>query len=184
MDEFRLAFATAVIEANPVKFFGGILVVDPSSDPLEFRCTSPVQPLPIQQILWGQRLKRYILTELLLIPLVNALESRPDLVLTQDPDFLGAREGMSVPLLCVSESSVETPAHDDEHAIVFSDPLNPSRWICLNSANGYVEDLDSGRRLVETFARACFPLEPFRRVEEALKALKSKLESRIAATGK
>jgi len=178
MWSFQLAYATALIQAAPSKFFGGVLVLDSSGDPLEFRCTTPVQPLPIQHVLWGQRLKRYILTELLLIPLVNSLQTSCDLILVEDADFLGARTKIHVPLLLVSQGGGREGGEDEDRSVMFADPLAPERKICLTCTRGFEDDLDSGRRLVEAFARACFPLEPFRRVEEALKLLKDRLERR------
>ncbi len=178
MWRYQLAYVTALIQAAPSKFFGGVLVLDSSGDPLEFRCTTPVQPLPIQHVLWGQRLKRYILTELLLIPLVNSLKTPCDLVLVEDADFLGARTKISVPLLLVSQGGGQQGPEDEDRTVIFADPLAPEQKICLTCTGGFEDDLDSGRRLVEAFARSCVPLEPFRRIEEALKLLKPQLESR------
>ena len=50
---------------------GGILVTDEWGKPLEFRCTSPVHPNPVQRTLYGQTLLPHIAVELIGAPLLR-----------------------------------------------------------------------------------------------------------------
>ncbi|NMC19162.1 MAG: hypothetical protein GYA33_01970 [Thermogutta sp.] len=172
------AFFHVVIEPKPLKFLAGILVVDDSGDPREFRCTSPVQPSAVQQILWGQRLQRYVSTELLLLPLVQSLELPADLVLVQREDLLAARDQINQPLLMVSheESNDSEAAAQHRTAIPIPSVEGPERSVFLQSARGYEEDLAIGHEVIHRFVQACYPLEPFQRIEQALKMLKPRLE--------
>lgn len=173
-----LAYCEVVIEPKPLKFLAGSLVVDESGDPREFRCTSPVQPTPAQQILWGQRLQRYVMTELLLLPLIRSLELQVELVLVQRADFLAARDQMSEPLLMViaDGGGDSEEAAKRRSAIHLPSLEGPDRVVSLQCAPGYEDDLKVGQEVLRRLAEACYPLEPFQRIEQALKMLKPRLE--------
>ncbi|MAT72581.1 MAG: hypothetical protein CMJ58_24045 [Planctomycetaceae bacterium] len=46
-------------------YYGGYLVLAPGGRPLEFRCTTPVQPSRAQEILYGASLRSYLLGEII-----------------------------------------------------------------------------------------------------------------------
>ena len=57
-------FLTAV-EQPGSGFYGGYLVLAPNGRPLEFRCSTPVQPSRAQEILYGASLRPFLLGELI-----------------------------------------------------------------------------------------------------------------------
>lgn len=69
---------------------GVIMVTDSETKPVEFRVTSSIKPTNFQKILYGNVLKEHILVELVALPLLNALSEQPDIILVNDPFFLGA----------------------------------------------------------------------------------------------
>ncbi|KPJ75366.1 MAG: hypothetical protein AMS14_03700 [Planctomycetes bacterium DG_20] len=60
---------------------GGALVTDPSTEPLEFRCTSAVRPTALQRILWGARLDGHVAANLIGLPLLRKISQEYGLVL-------------------------------------------------------------------------------------------------------
>lgn len=174
-----LAFGHVLEERQPPKFSAGMLVLDHSGDPREFRCTSPLQPTPLQQILWGQRLQRYVLCELLLLPLVESLQLQVELVLVQREEFLAARPKMSQPLLLITRDGGTPSAGRQQNHVTIKMPSSDGsgQLIFLQCLPGYEEDLEIGRQLITRFLETCYPLEPFQRIELALKTLKPKLEA-------
>lgn len=179
-----LAFAHVLVEASQLKFLGGILVLDPSGDPQEFRCTSAIHPTSLQQILWGERLQRYIMGELLLLPLVRSLQLPVDLILVQREEFLAARSKVGEPLLMVGREGGDSVDGRDSDRIAINIPSTngPEQVIFLRCQPGYEEDLEVGRQLISQFIEMCYPLEPFQRIEQALKLLKPKLEGSSRAS--
>ncbi|MEJ2552257.1 MAG: hypothetical protein P8Z34_16415, partial [Anaerolineales bacterium] len=70
---------------------GGCLVTDGQTRPLEFRVSGAIRPTSLQKILYGDTLHEYICNELVGMPMMKALESKPDLVLVRDAEFLKLR---------------------------------------------------------------------------------------------
>lgn len=70
-------------------WFGGYLAVSDRGRPVEFRCTTPVQPSRAQEILYGRTLLGYLHSEVIGHPLIAAADCRPQLLLTDVADMLG-----------------------------------------------------------------------------------------------
>ena len=75
---------------------GVIMVTDSDTKPLEFRVTSPIKPTNFQKILYGNVLKEHILVELVAVPLLNAISEELDLILVNEPLFLGANSRQNI----------------------------------------------------------------------------------------
>ncbi|HET6428738.1 MAG TPA: hypothetical protein VFJ30_10035, partial [Phycisphaerae bacterium] len=98
----RMVFlSTAEFEDGQV-LRGGALVTDISTEPFEFRCTSPVRPTTLQRILWGARLSAHIRANLIGTPLLRSLQQKYGLVVVTEHEFLELREAFDVPLVIVS----------------------------------------------------------------------------------
>lgn len=99
-DELRLGFLTAS-EIPGGGYVGGLLVTNRYGRPLEFQCTSPVQPNRMQEILYGHTLNSYVLVELIGTTLLQRIGTKPDLVLTEKEQLLELREHVAVPVALV-----------------------------------------------------------------------------------
>ena len=88
MEINKLSFLGTFVSDDSV--MGVIMVTDSETKPLEFRVTSTIKPTNFQKILYGNVLKEHILVELVAVPLLNALSEKPDIILVNDPVFLGA----------------------------------------------------------------------------------------------
>lgn len=113
-EQFRLGFLTAV-EVPQRGYVGGLLVTNHFGRPLEFQCTTPVQPNRTQEILYGPTLVPFILGELIGRTLVEKVGVRPDVLLTDSVDLLGLREHVSLPVAWV-ESTIDRSVDEDAKA--------------------------------------------------------------------
>jgi hypothetical protein len=92
MDLRKIAFLETYSLDNDAGIMGAILVTDAETKPLEFRVTAPIKPTNFQKTLYGDVLLEHILTELVSVPLLNAINEEIDLILVRDPLFLGVNE--------------------------------------------------------------------------------------------
>ena len=60
-EKIHLGFLTA-LEVSEVGYVGGLLITNHYGRPLEFQCTTPVQPNHTQKILYGPTLVPFILS--------------------------------------------------------------------------------------------------------------------------
>lgn len=103
--EYNLAFLHLGILENGNAFRGGCLATDGKTNPLEFRCTSPIRPTEFQRMLYGSQLMKYICEELVGIPLINQMNTKLSLILVQNQDFLAIRPYLKFPVLYLENDS-------------------------------------------------------------------------------
>jgi hypothetical protein len=96
MDLRKIAFLETYTLENDAGIMGAILVTDSDTKPLEFRVTAPIKPTNFQKTLYGDVLLEHILTELVSVPLLNAINEEIDLILVKDSLFLGVNEKQGV----------------------------------------------------------------------------------------
>lgn len=84
---------------------GAFLLTDMDAKPLEFRCTNPIRPSSLQNILYGRMLQRHIMVELIGLPLMNSLKQPPSVVLVQDEDLLWLRPKVGTPIVRLTKKS-------------------------------------------------------------------------------
>ena len=82
-----IGFLTA-LQDTAHGWFGGYLVLSQLGRPLEFHCTTPIQPTRAQQILYGPTLRSYLLGEVIGRTLVDQAELPVEAVLTDLPEML------------------------------------------------------------------------------------------------
>ena len=182
--QFRIGFLTA-IEVPQRGYVGGLLVTNHYGRPLEFQCTTPIQPNRTQQILYGPTLVPFILGELIGKTLVEKVGVKPDVILTEDPNLLCLREHVIIPVACVSEVSLppadasHSPAATGEHPVEHdaaaksenveaSDQIGIGRQL-LRFHHAHRADRDMVAKKSHLIPKGADLLEPFERVREALK---------------
>lgn len=159
-------------------FRGGILVLDPRGKPLEFRCTSPIQPNAVQRALYGNTLRSHMAIELVGNPLLTALREKPQVLLVKQEEFLELRQSLGIPVLMVAKQGGTAAVADKNPKPVKQELLtNPTARfepVVLTShwqhPNDLAETTDSLRSLFSCMDIA----EPFSRVSSALKLLHEK----------
>ncbi len=98
LDKNRIAFIDiSIFDDGSIR--GGVLITDTFSRPYEFRVTSPINPTPLQKILYGKTLFDYVYGELITIPLLKQVKEQVSLALSRDEHILVARPGLHFPLI-------------------------------------------------------------------------------------
>jgi hypothetical protein len=127
---------------------GGCLVTDGDTHPLEFRVSGAIQPTSMQRILFGDALREYICIDLVGLPMLEALEGKPDLILVRDPEFLKLRP------------KIETP-------VLWARSTENSQYM-LQAYPGYDQEAEAGRDVLPKRLRGHNIMEPFMRIRAAL----------------
>jgi len=98
-------------------YVGAILVVSNEGIPLEFKCTEAIKPTQIQQSLYGEKMELYIAIKLCALPLLQAVNNKPEILLVNEQSFLTVREEMEIPTLFVQKTG--DIVENTQSAIVF-----------------------------------------------------------------
>jgi hypothetical protein len=113
--DIKLGFLT-VIEMADRGFMGGLLVTTLTGRPLEFQCTTPVQPNKTQQILYGTTLGPFIKGELIAKTLLERVQIKPVAILVDQLDILGLRNHIDTPVAVLKTDDTTGKPNDAEHA--------------------------------------------------------------------
>ena len=96
MELRKIAFLETFTLEGEAGIMGAILVTDADTKPLEFRVTAPIKPTNFQKTLYGDVLLEHILTELVSVPLLSAINEEIDLILVRDALFLGVNDKQGI----------------------------------------------------------------------------------------
>jgi hypothetical protein len=88
MENLKLGFLASYSFENSTSVRGAMLVTDENTKPMEFRVTAPIRTSSFQKTLYGELLQEHILCELIMLPLFESLQEKPDIILIRDPLFL------------------------------------------------------------------------------------------------
>lgn len=147
-NEKILAFLDLATFDDGAALRGGCLVTDGNTRPLEFRVSGAIRPTSLQKILYGDTLYEYICNELVGLPMLKALESKPDLVLVRDAEFLKLRPYVEIPVLWVRATV------DGQYV--------------LQALPGHDQEAEAGRDVLPKRLRGHNVMEPFVRIRTAL----------------
>lgn len=187
---------------------GGALVVDATTEPLEFRCTDGVRPTKLQRILWGARLDGYLATDLVGKPLIKSLRQDVSLVLVREANFLGLREGVDIPVVQLSRdtaiqfteprsSDEDTHREGTDHSgdgpadglggdsgpSILTNPSGNFEPIVLRCHDHHREDMELARSVLRPLFLRRDVMEPFERISTALDVIHSQ-DKKEAGGGK
>jgi len=169
---------------------GGALVTDPSTEPLEFRCTSAVRPTTLQRILWGARLDGHVAANLIGLPLLRKISQEYGLVVVKKSDFLEVRLGIEQPvILMLRDSEIEFDPPDTrtnkdwaqdldegrdqadirgESEAVLANPAGKFEPVVLQCHPRFPNDRSKARETLAPIFGQRDVFEPFSRIAEAL----------------
>lgn len=148
----------------------GALVIKETGAPVEFRATSPVRPTVLQKIFYGRNLDAEVLVEVLGKPLVNELRESFDLVVVNNPLLLNLRRFTEKPVIYLrrqGDLTIGSPNHQASGLI--GDGQDRFAPVVYETFTGNQEDVRSGKAILELAAENMDPLEPFERVNLALR---------------
>jgi hypothetical protein len=160
-------------------WFGGYLLLSQLGRPLEFHCTTPIEPTRAQQILYGPTLQSYLLGEVIGRTLVRQAKLPVQAVLTDYPEMLNLSLYQQGVVACVErkmgpnqgESSTDWNVEESVPRL----ELGNWQLYGTSTCNWQVEQL---RQQLTPLVERIDLLEPFHRIREAI------LEAqRISAVG-
>ncbi|MGJ8454943.1 hypothetical protein ACSFC1_06535 [Pseudothermotoga sp. U03pept] len=142
------------------KYVGGILVVDESGIPHEFKYTDPIVPTTLQKILYGKSLEGYLNTEVIAKSLLKKLDNKPEVVFTDSSVLVDAAENVFFAVASVSSTGqIEQPSPDE---CIIPTSIGAIRFA---SAKEIPQDkLEKLKQIAEEIDL----LEPFQRLQKAL----------------
>lgn len=174
--EMHIGFLDYLDLESGAAYRGAILITDSWGKPLEFRCTAPVRPNPVQRTLYGQRLLPHMAVELFGVPLLRNVQEKPGIVLVQNEFFFDLRRHTEFPLVRIRQQGTQVKVSEDE---------KPSTSL-LDSASGKFQPIiveqhpeypDDRQTCLETL-RDLFQrwdiIEPFERLKKALEYVHEK----------
>ncbi len=154
---------------------GAFLLTDINTKPIEFRCTNPIRPTPLQTMLYGETLEQHIMVELVGLPLVSSLKEHPHLILVQEKSFLGIRPKIEIPIILVSK--------EEEISLLPNVDENPGHLLNSNSGKfepivlipnlKFAQDREKAKSLLAAIFDSYDLSEPFNRISVALEQVHS-----------
>ncbi len=146
---------------------GGLFVVGPEGDPLDFAYTEAVSLSPLERFLLGPRTEAYLLARVMMPALVAQAKVRPSVLLVDDTSLLLRRTATDLPVVVVAlESGAVKEAAWEPIAPAGGDGF--ALWVsrgAQDGARGHVE-----RAIAEM---APFTIvEPFEQVRRTLREMR------------
>ncbi|MEJ5252364.1 MAG: hypothetical protein HPY54_02460 [Chthonomonadetes bacterium] len=169
-------------EVEPSLFIGAAMCTDGFGLPVEFRYTEPVRATPLQRILYGGALHRYLCREVIASTLLQAMETVPDVWIVRDEMLLEPLEGMRAPVVMLfptdmapmSDLGATMPAGDGEMLVQLSLAGAPLR-VRFGS-----QDTAQHRQAIQALTEVAHTmdvLEPLTRLQQAIRAVQEGLEA-------
>jgi hypothetical protein len=143
-----LAFLDLATFEDGAAIRGGCLVTDGLTRPLEFRVSGAIRPTNLQKVLYGDQLMEYICCDLVGIPILQALEVKPEYLLVREAEFLKLRPRVEIPVL-------------------WARPTADGQFV-LQAYPGFEQEAETGRDALPRRLRGRSIMEPFVRIRNAL----------------
>jgi hypothetical protein len=174
-DETLVLFLDWLVLDSGSTIRGGALVTNAMTEPVEFRCTSPVRPTVLQRVLWGERVTGHLAVRTIGKALVDGMTSPFRLVLVRKPEFLGLRELIQAPVVLLSTGAdtdkAAVPLTQSANASISSPNPDKSSLVGISVHGQFVMDREIARPILAEMGRNCSLLEPFERVVTALRLI-------------
>jgi hypothetical protein len=167
MELRKIAFLETYTLDNDAGIMGAILVTDSDTKPLEFRVTAPIKPTNFQRTLYGDVLLEHILTELVSIPLLNAINEQIDLILVRDPLFLGVNEKQGVRVIRISSEENGHARGGVKSAAEVLPSTNGSPKVFLETSKKFESELSEIKSTLASVSEHRNLIEPFDRLKVA-----------------
>jgi hypothetical protein len=160
---------------NNEDYAGAILVTDDQGIPLEFRYTEKVKPTELQKTLYGKTLLTNIGVSLCGVPLIQAIETRPNFVLVNNEILLNVRKNSRFPVIFIKSFS-----NDNVHSITTDDVIawenqqknqNGQLPLQYTTFPTYEAELAMVKEALTSLSSNFNLFEPFQRIEKALETV-------------
>lgn len=176
-----LGYLTAA-EVEPSLFIGAAMSTDSFGLPVEFRYTEPVRATPLQRILYGNALHRYLCREVIASTLLQAMETHPEVWIVQEEMLLEPLEAMRAPVVMLfptemapmSDLGATLPAGEEEMLVQLSLAGAPLR---VRFGNKDTALQHQAVQVLSAAARTMDVLEPLSRLQQAVRAVQEEQEA-------
>lgn len=145
---------------------GAILVTAMDTKPLEFRVTAPVRPKSFQTILYGELLNEHIAVDLIGLPLLEAIENKPDLILVRDELLLEISSKQEIPTIRIMKVDDPVMKRGIEPQQLNS-PDSSDQPAKVYTSKKFAGSLQSIAEQLQVVSLHRDLLEPFERLERA-----------------
>jgi len=162
MDDLKLGFLSYCPFEKGAALRGAMLVTDSRLKPLEFRITSCIKPTKFQKSLYGKILNGYILVDLITLPILASLSSRPRVILVRNPLFLGANKEQDTAVLRLYKKGEPSVSRN---GTIY--PLNnngSTTPLYIETSKNMKDPMKTMAPVVENIAKEYNLLEPFDRI--------------------
>jgi len=157
--DIRIAYLSRGVFEEGKAYRAGALVVNGQGRPMEFRCTSPIRPNPVQRTLYGGSLEPYMMVELMGKSLLRNA-------------FLNLREHCDHPMLFVCRQGIDlsgqTAGGEGGASVLVDSPSGRFDPIVAQAFRKYGGDAHEAFPILEKASDHFDPLEPFERILRAL----------------
>jgi len=168
-DDTQLLFIASQKFESGKAVRGALLLTDGDTKPLEFRCTNPIRPTSLQNVLYGQMLEAHLIVELIGLPLVNSLRQPPTIILVQEPELLELRHRVHSPILQITkESSLAINGDNGSGTALLSSASGQFEPVVLVAQKEFATDIPTSMPVLTRVFNRFDLLEPFKRVATAL----------------
>lgn len=154
-------------------YLGGLMVVDHRGIPVEFKYTDTIKPSKLQKVLYGGVLEKYLKEEVIIGNLIEKLEIRPEVYVVDKLENMVLSKFVKDHVMLLKETpnkSLDNPGDyqflKDDEAVYQVDEFNQPIRIQFKEGKG--EELFN---TLNSFGLEGNLLEPFKRVEEALRLI-------------
>jgi hypothetical protein len=158
------------------QYIGAVMITDAGGIPLEFKYTEPIKPTRIHQILFGKVMEKYIGEEVIKKNLFKEIKTPPAVYFVADMEMLGDDAPAKVPLVAIQKTPLPGLASIGEMQRVKDREIlvQPGTSTSPLRLTFFTPEIDVQEKTLGAI-RSCLDkldiLEPFARVEAALKAL-------------
>lgn len=174
LETIKLGFLSLYSLDNDSTYRGGILITDESTKPLEFRVTAPIKPTPLQKTLYGDILKEHIMVELIGVPLINALKTKPEIILVRNSLFLGINEHLEYPAIRLFKDNEVSYSQDNRESEQLHSTSGKYEPIFFETSRNCEDKLPNIRKTLMDIFSTKNLMEPFERVFTAVKEVHEK----------
>lgn len=164
MELRKIAFLETFNLEDDGGIMGAILVTDSETKPLEFRVTAPIKPTNFQKTLYGDVLLEHILTELVSVPLLNAINEEIDLILVRDSLFMGVNDKQGIRVVRVMN---ENDASKNGKSTVELATSNGHSKLFVETSKKFESELAEIKTKLSPLAENRNLIEPFDRLKAA-----------------
>lgn len=164
MELRKIGFLETYTLDSDAGIMGAILVTDAETKPLEFRVTAPIKPTNFQKTLYGDVLFEHILTELISIPLLNAINEEIDIILVRDSLFLGVNEKQGIRVVRVLNEEEAQQVGKSAQEIAST---NGSPKVFVDTLKKFESELSEIKSKLSSVAEHRNLIEPFDRLKVA-----------------